>query len=163
MAVNPQVAASYSTGRSAPNFNFPCYLLLGDRYPQTLALFPGCDSAGQKSGRGSLCSERSTGVTWAVAFCGWPQAWPWCWLLAGTPQFFSGPYLPTGQLGWLVPRQRTWGLPAPHAWAPNSVEYPLCHFLWSRAQGRGLAPLRGWSGGFTDMDERGRVGGAWWQ
>ena len=68
---------------------------------------------------------------------------PWCWLLAGMPQLSSGPYLPTGQLGWLVPRQGIWGLPAPHAWAPNPVECPFCQFLWSRAQGRGLDPLRG--------------------
>ena len=161
--MNPQVAASYRAGHSAPNLNFPCYLLLGDRYPQTLALFPGCDSVGQQSGRGSLCSERSTGVTWAVAFCGWPQAWSWCRLLARTPQFSSGPYLPSGQLGRLVPRQRTWGLPAPHAWAPNPVECPLCPSRVVQSPGEGTGPASGWSGGFTDMDERGRVGGAWWQ
>ena len=68
---------------------------------------------------------------------------PWCWLLAGMPQLSSGPYLPTGQPGGLIPRQGIWGLPAPHAWAPNPVECPFCHFLWSRAQGRGLDPLRG--------------------
>lgn len=163
--MNPQAAASYRAGHSAPHLNFPRYLLLGDRYPQTLALLPGCDPAGQRSGRGSLCSEQPTGVTWAVAFGGRPQAWPGAPVLA---------------IGWdasvllrALPSNRTTrvagsktgnlGVASPSCLGPKPCRVSPLPLPVVQSPGEGTGPASGWSEGFTDMDERGRVGGAWWQ
>lgn len=63
-------------GRSPPDLQFPRYLLLRDRYPQTLAMFPGCDSVGQPSARLPLLhvvgqSHLGSGIWWVASGVAW--------------------------------------------------------------------------------------------
>ena len=165
MSVNPQAAVSCSAGLSPPSVNFPCYLLLRDRHPKLSAVswlailwVSGLGRAlralfAPPGALGSLGQWRLVGgLRYGLG--------PGCWLLAGTPQFSTGasPSSRTDGFltGWLVPREQTWGSPAPKTSAPNPKERPSVTSCGADP-GRGERPRLGVEASRTRM--RGGRGG----